>query len=66
MKNQKLKDLSKKITNAQVTPLSSNAIKTISGGRTPQQELTSCAGTNDCWRFSAGSCDKANDCWGYS
>lgn len=66
MKNQKLKDLSKKITENQVTSLSIDAIKTISGGRLPALESASCSGTNDCWSFSAGACDKANDCWGYS
>lgn len=66
MKNQKLKDLSKKITENQVTSLSIDAIKTISGGTTPALEGASCSGTNDCWSFSAGACDKANDCWGYS
>lgn len=64
MKNQKLKDLSKKVTQSQVTSLNADEVKTISGG---YKELTvnTCPGENGCWGFSAPSCGAKNDCWSY-
>jgi hypothetical protein len=65
MKNQKLKDLSKKVTVSQITSLSSEAVKTISGGKLPP-ESGDCPGDNGCWGFGHSSCGTSNSCWGYN
>lgn len=65
MKNQKLKDLSKKVTVSQITSLSSEAVRTISGGGPPGQS-GDCPGDNGCWGFSHPSCGTSNSCWGYN
>lgn len=65
MNNQKLKDLSKKVTESQITSLSTDAVKTISGGKLVKDLSGTCPGDNGCWGFSAPTCGARNDCWSY-
>ncbi|SHE99187.1 hypothetical protein [Chryseobacterium takakiae] len=63
MKNQKLHELSKKITENKVKSLDNESAMMITGG-TGNLSLVATCGTNDCWGFSASGCDK-NGCWSY-
>lgn len=63
MKNKKLMNISKKITENKVKSLDKNVVNAISGGRAIEQSIVKCD-TNDCWGYGGVDCG-TNDCWGY-
>ncbi|MCJ7932651.1 MAG: ecotin [Chryseobacterium sp.] len=66
MRNQKLTDLSKKVTEGKVKSLSTEEVNTISGGKgSIDLEVSTCNGDNGCWGFSAPACGAKNSCWSY-
>jgi hypothetical protein len=67
MRNQKLKSLSKQVSENQVTTLSLDSVRMISGGTKSELELAgTCPGENGCWGFGAPTCGKVNECWSYN
>ena len=61
MKNKKLMNISKKITENKVKSLDKNSVKAISGGRAI--ELAICD-KNDCWGYGGVDCG-TNSCWSF-
>ncbi|KAB1229764.1 ecotin [Chryseobacterium viscerum] len=67
MKNKKLHELSKKITENKLLGAGEHSIKTITGGKRSLEVLTGeCSRENECWGYgsTANNCSK-NDCWYY-
>lgn len=66
MKNKKLFELSKKITENKLQGMSENSVKTIKGGKLPLELAASCTSQNDCWGFGGTQTCSGNECWSYN
>ncbi|WP_228411974.1 ecotin [Chryseobacterium sp. KLBC 52] len=65
MKNKKLHELSKKITQNKLLGADAHSIRTITGGNMSLELLPNeCGRENECWGYggTAGDCSK-NECW---
>ncbi|BFO66400.1 ecotin [Chryseobacterium sp. S0630] len=66
MKNKKLFELSKKITENKLQGMNENSVKTIKGGKLPLELAADCTSQNSCWGFGGTATCSGNSCWSYN